>query len=437
MDKRSRFSREDELLLLLARGTLTPEIRGKALAYLEQELSWPLILRQALAHDVSPLLYRNLLTLGFLGVPVEARTALDRLYRINVARNLLLSRELARLLRAFSAAGIPVVPLKGVTLAEALYGDPALRICTDIDILVPRRMVPKAFNNLLTAGYAADCGEGFFADLLLRHDIEYALVRREKGFLYRLELHWGLLWGRRLDSAAVEDLWAEAQLRTVCGIEAYALSPEWELLFLAVHAARHRWQQLKWIVDLHEICLRGGIDWEKLGVKAKRLGWEELLQFSLSASFALFSTPIPTVYLRAAHPSWRPLFPASSSASDSWDESLFAIRLLRCRSDKLRYLARILLIPTLAERHLVRLPVFLELLYYPLRPLRLGCKWGWRWVRAASAFLRRLASAANTPATAVLLPLRWSAKAEPTHPPARSPAAARTPAAHTTAGRGH
>jgi hypothetical protein len=386
MDRRNRFSPEDELLLLLARGTLTPEVRGKALAYLEQGLSWPLILKQALAHDLSPLLYRNLLTLDFPGVPAEARTALDRVYRINIVRNLLLGRELTRLLQAFSAAEIPVVPLKGVTLAEALYGDPALRICTDIDILVPRQIVPKAFDLLLTAGYSADCGEGFIADLLLRHDIEYTFVRREKGFLYRLELHWGVLWGPRLDSAAIDDLWAEARPQAFSRVPAYALSREWELLFLAVHAARHRWQQLKWIVDIHEICLRGGIDWEKLGAKATRLGWEELLQLSLSASFTLFSTPIPNLYLRAAHPSWLPLFPAGPSSSDSWDGRLFAIRLLRRRSDKLRYLIRVLLVPTLAERYFLRLPSFLGFLYYPLRPLRLGCKWGWRVVCAVTVF---------------------------------------------------
>src|SRR5574337_200854 len=251
MNKRNPFSREDELLLLLARGRLTPEVQGKALACLQEELSWSVILQQAQAHEVFPLLYRNLLTPGCPGVPADTRATLDRLYKTNAIRNLLLARELARLLQALSAAGIPVVPLKGVALTESLYGDLGLRPCADIDILVPRQMAPKAFDLLLTSGYAAAFTERFFADLLLRHDIEYALVRRESGFPYNLELHWCLLWGPRLDAAAIEDLWAEARPHTFSGVPAYALSPEWELLFLAVHAVRHRWQQLKWIVDIH------------------------------------------------------------------------------------------------------------------------------------------------------------------------------------------
>src|SRR5574337_1314896 len=161
MNKRNPFSREDELLLLLARGRLTPEVQGKAMACLQGELSWSVILQQAQAHDVFPLLYRNLLTLDCRGVPAEVRATLDRRYKANAIRNLLLARELARLLQAFSAAGIPVVPLKGVTLAESLYGDPALRVCIDIDILVPRRMASNACDLPLTAGYAAEpCNSG-------------------------------------------------------------------------------------------------------------------------------------------------------------------------------------------------------------------------------------------------------------------------------------
>ncbi|MBI2883963.1 MAG: nucleotidyltransferase family protein [Candidatus Methylomirabilis oxyfera] len=381
---RNRFCREDELLLLLARGTLTPEVQGKALACLQEELSWSLILKQALLHGVFPLLYRNLLALGFPGVPTEVRATLDRLYKTNAARNLLLARELARVLQAFSAAGIPVVPLKGIALAQSLYGDQALRICSDIDILVPRRMAPKAFNLLLTAGYAAEFTGGLFADRsLLRQDIETALARREGEFFYHVELHWGILWRPWLDAAAIEDLWAEVRPQTFAGVPAYALSPEWELLFLAVHAPGHSWQ-LKWIVDIHEVCSRGRVDWERLWTKAKRLGWEEVLRFSLGASVALFSTPIPDAYVPAELPSWVTLFPARPSASNARADAFFLLHFLGQRSDKLRYLLRVLLVPTRADRLFLRLPSTLRFLYYPLRPLRLGCKWGWRLVRAVS-----------------------------------------------------
>src|SRR2546425_8291652 len=59
------FSPEDELLLLLARGRLGPEVEDRARSLLEHGLPWSDILRRAWEQDVFPLLYRNLRRLGF------------------------------------------------------------------------------------------------------------------------------------------------------------------------------------------------------------------------------------------------------------------------------------------------------------------------------------------------------------------------------------
>jgi hypothetical protein len=283
---------EDQLCLLVARGELTPHVQEQARALLATPLRWDVILERAVAHEVYPLLYRNFRRLAFPGVPTYVYTELEALYKINAFRNVQLAEELARVLTLLGGAGIPTIPLKGVTLAESLYGDPTLRVCADLDILVPRQAVAQAIGLLLTAGYESEFGERRFADPCSRGGIEYALVRWERGFLSLLEPHWGLLVGPRVDKAALEDLWAESHPQTFFGVPAYALSPEWEILFLVVHAARHSWQGLKWLVDIHEVCSRGGINWEKLGAKAKRLGWEDMLWLTLSASRTLFCTPI-------------------------------------------------------------------------------------------------------------------------------------------------
>ena len=358
-------------------------MQEQAVALLARPLRWDLILERATVHEVYPLLYRNLRRLGFPGVPTQACSALDGLSKINAFRNTLLAEELARVLELLRARGIPTIPLKGVTLAESLYGDPTLRVCADIDILVPRQMVAQAFHLLLAAGYRAEFTEHFFQELLLHsHNIEYALVREERGVCYLLEPHWGMLWGARLDRDATEDLWAEARPKAFFGVPAYTLSPEWELLFLAAHATRHQWQGLKWLVDIHEICSRREIDWEKARAKAKRLGWEEVLRLTLSACHALFDTLVPPHFsLKVPGPRVK-LFPSDPSP-DVWQSFVVRLRLLKRPSEKLCFLAHVLFVPTLAERRLYRLPSSLSFLYYPLRPLRLGCKWGWRLARAA------------------------------------------------------
>ena len=140
------MSPEDELCLLLARAQLFSRGAGTG----AQAAGEPVAMaagprtRQGV-FEVIPLLYAGLRTLGFPGVPDPVRSELAKLFRINGIRNELLDRELARILRLFADAGVPVMPLKGVALAESLYGDPALRVCSDINVLVPPAMLLRLF----------------------------------------------------------------------------------------------------------------------------------------------------------------------------------------------------------------------------------------------------------------------------------------------------
>jgi len=133
---RENMPPEDQLCLLLARGHLNPEKRTRTQQFLATPLQWALILERAYSHQVYPRLYRNLLELGFPGVPHEVQTELKSAYLANAFRNQLLAEELAHLLKVLGEAGIPVIPLKG-SLVQSLFGDPAARVCSDIDILVP------------------------------------------------------------------------------------------------------------------------------------------------------------------------------------------------------------------------------------------------------------------------------------------------------------
>jgi len=384
---RARVTPEDQLVLLLVRGTLPATMREQVLASLATPLRWDVILERATVHEVYPLLYRNLRRLGFPGVPAQVCADLEALYKINAFRNAHLAEELAQVLQLLADAGIPTVPLKGVTLAASLYGDRTLRVCADIDILVPRPMVAQALHLLRVRGYTADFTEQFFADLLLANAIECALLREDRGVRYVLELHWGLLWGKRWDSGAVEDLWTEARPHVCFGVPAYALSPEWEFLFLATHAARHQWQGLKWLVDLHEVCCQRQIDWEQVRQKAEPLGWEELVRLTLSTCHTLFATPLPVQFPWQGLPPWLRLFPYAP-APWSWRDTFFPLHLLKRPADRLRYVLNVLLVPTLVDRQFLRLPFPFLPLYYPLHPLRLGCKWGWRFILAGLQRLR-------------------------------------------------
>ncbi|HEX2276392.1 MAG TPA: nucleotidyltransferase family protein [Candidatus Tectomicrobia bacterium] len=375
------LSTEQRLLLLLARGRLTDSVRAQARSLLGQALSWPLLLQQARVYEVTPFLYHHLRQLGFPSVPDAAAAELEAAYRMNAIRNTLLVRELAAVMHRLGAAGVPVMPLKGVALAASLYGDPTLRVCADLDILVPRAEVGQAYQLLQVMGYDGASGEFMeesFQRRLLKTSIEYALTRRDRGFRYAAELHWGIFLGAPSERVALETLWAGACATSIFGVMAFQPSAEWTFLCLAVHAARHLWRGLKWLGDIHELCTWTVIDWAKVRCEAERVGWERVVELTLSACHTLYGTKIPPHFSFRPLPPWVHLFPADLLYAEPWRDVLAISRLFTSPPAQWRYLLRVLLVPTAAERRLIRLPSALGILYYPLRFSRVAIRHGWR-----------------------------------------------------------
>lgn len=368
------LTNEERLCLLLARGRLSQVVQDRALELLRARPRWERILELAAANGVLPLLEHSLRTLGFPGVPQDVQAELTRTRFMNALRSRLMVDELTRVLERFHTAGVPVVPLKGVALAAGVYGDPALRVSSDIDLLVPSDAVPRALDLVVSAGYEPIRPHDLrpaTLELLLSGNIECAFVPRDRKLTFPLELHWDVAWKWRADGAIARTLWEEAHPSTVLGAPAHILSPEGELLFLAVHAARHRWGLLKWLVDVHELCSSGAVDWQKVERKASRLGLDKVLRLTCGACVALFDTPIPSHALPKALPAWLRLFPSEPPALDVWKNALLSSRFLTRRRDKLRYLARVLFLPSLSDHRLLPLPAYARPILYAARPLRL------------------------------------------------------------------
>jgi hypothetical protein len=241
-------------------------------------------------------------------------------------------------------------------------------------VLVPRAAVGQAFRILEAMAYepvGADARVETDLDWLLRSNVAHHFVRTRAGVAWSVDLHWDLLWRWRADTLATDEVWGAAERTTWWGADGYRLSPEWELLYLAVHAAHHRWAQLKWLVDVHELCLARAIDWEKVGGLAARLGWGKALRLTLGICHALLDTPVPRELSSVPSPRFWSFPPAESAL---WGEALFAVRLLERPADKVAYLGRLLLMPTLADRRLLPSPSVFAPAAYGVRPLRLAAR---------------------------------------------------------------
>jgi hypothetical protein len=286
---------------------------------------------------------------------------------------------------------VRVIPLKGVTLAESLYGDPAFRVCWDIDILVPATEVLRARRLLLAQRYTSPFPEGFFLhhQFLTSADCPLLPEIQREAVSYLLEVHWTLMQHSSRDEEAMRELWSQARPQAWFGIQAYSLSPEWQFLYMAWHAACHKWQTLKWLADIHEICVSTSIDWQQVRDKAERFELDAVVGPTLAACSSLFGTPSPPGFSAAALPAGVQLFPASLAPSEAWKAPLFYPQLLKRPSEKLRWLAEMLFVARLADRRFLPLPPSVSFLYYVSRPLRLSCKWLWLGAQAAYRRLRR------------------------------------------------
>ncbi len=379
------LSREDELCLLLARGKLNPEERARVLQFLAIPLQWPLLLERAYSHQVYPLIYRNLLEFGFPGVPEAVQAELKGQYLANALRNQLLAEELARLLGLLDEAEIRVIPLKGVALAQSLYGDVAARVCVDIDILVPPANVDQAISLLLASGYRAEPNDPYLSKLAVRHGRHFSMVREGRGISFLLELHWILVQHSSKNDEAVRDLWAEVHPRMFLDAHGFSLSPEWEFLYLCIHAVDHEWRSLKWLIDIHEIVSASPIDWQKVAKKAEQFELNLPIRQTLAVSSGLLGTPLPSYYSPAELPEGVKLYPLDPPSEEAENALTFRhLRLLHRPWDKVGYFSSILFAPKSTDLEFLRLPPLLGFLYYLIRPLRLAGKWGRRVLGAGS-----------------------------------------------------
>ncbi len=271
-----------------------------------------------------------------------------------------------------------MIPLKGIALAESLYGDAALRTCADLDILVHPKYLAESLRLLRSCGYEARCGEPAFVHLLARYGKDCALMREDARPAYPLQVHCGLIWGGPVERRLLDEIWSDASSRPFHAAPAYAMSPEWEFLYLAVHAARHGLFPFKWLVDLD--WLSSGAPWIGKGARkgqAAGLGEGRPVLPCRLRSFA------GNTGSRALCARGNSRAGASSHASGPGPLEIPTGNTLRRAAathplPRLRFLAIRLFVPTPADCEFLRLPSSLFFLYYFLRPWRLaGAVAGW------------------------------------------------------------
>lgn len=112
---------------------------------------------EAIQAELGPALYYRLVEIGHLHVlPLDEQRALYEAFTDNARRNLVLEAELHRILEAFAARALTVMPLKGSisSFLQPLYPSPAVRVLSDLDLLIKPEDREAAFACLADLGYS-------------------------------------------------------------------------------------------------------------------------------------------------------------------------------------------------------------------------------------------------------------------------------------------
>jgi hypothetical protein len=261
---------------------------------------WEDLLRTSALHGVTPLLYHCLTTFhADVPIPAEVIRELRCCYLRNAGRNMHLYHELGKVLVRLRQAGIPVIALKGAHLAEAVYGNIALRPMNDVDLLVRTEDLAQVDKKLLELGYLPnDCNR-----LTAGDNYHFAYSLPNKGL--SVEVHWTFLPSNLPFGIDMDGQWKRSRRATLGRVEVSVLCPEDLLLHLCLHASKHLFDiWLKPFCDISATIRHYGeeIDWDQVLIRSGQAGIANAVYLTLELARELMGAPVPEKLLNAIKP---------------------------------------------------------------------------------------------------------------------------------------
>jgi hypothetical protein len=375
---------EAELFLGCARVAMDEERAGRIKTLAGKAIDWDYLLDIALQHGVTPLLYWHLNAICPDAVPAHMLAQLRNNFCGNAKHNLLLTGELLNLLDQFEKCGIRAISYKGPLLAKEIYGNLALRVFGDLDILVLKEDLVKTTELLVSRGYRPRYSytkEQEIAHLGSGHAYTF---ERDDGRIH-VDLHWRIAQSHFSFAVDPEDLWARSALLSFANKSVRKLSSEDLLLIVCIHGARHCWERLGWVGDVAEIlATHEEMNWEALVARSEKLRSRRVLLLGLTLAKELLGAALPKTIaeevktdqkLRTlAHQVFAHMFAHQTGLLKEVRRTYLYFQMRERFPHKIPYFTycvRRALTPNGRDRDLLRLPAILAPLYFIFRPLRL------------------------------------------------------------------
>jgi hypothetical protein len=206
--------------------------------------AWDELLNTSLRSGVAPLLYERIKRKSYVNqIPVYILDVLKQAYLINAAKNLIARKQLNEILYILEVNQIPVILLKGSTLAFTVYDNPACRTMSDLDIMVQESDIPKVLTSLGQAGYQMSKP----AWETPGHHLP-PLVK--PGIYLPVEVHWLLTNPNKTKNLPADAVWNTIETTFLNDRKFLSLSPTLLLFYMATHASYHH----RFINGIQAIC---------------------------------------------------------------------------------------------------------------------------------------------------------------------------------------
>ena len=236
-----------------------------------------------------------------LAAPAEVTAAMDRLALAARVRMTWLAHRLGKTVSALTAAGVPVMLLKGAGVGCTAYRSIAERQMGDLDLLVPADAAEAA----RAAALGCDWLPTDHEDRRAFYEGHYHLppLRDRQAPDLWLELHTGLLPAGNPFGLEPGAVWSGA--RPLPGSAAVVPSPVHQVLHLCTHFGwSHMMSQGAWQAfrDLQQIVAQDGFAWAGVVAEARRASATNVCYWTFALARAAGGVAVPRDVLADLRP---------------------------------------------------------------------------------------------------------------------------------------
>lgn len=247
---------EERFLRISIAQVLGVDKKNQLEALMRKDFDWSFLLVLSKKEWLTPLVYRALHTCDFLQLVTQSvRDEMQTVYYKTAVKNASILEKVKEIYAASNAAGITMIPVKGVFIVDQVYQDIGVRPMVDADIVVHRQDVIP-FIKLLSAF-------GFYPV----EDVAKTLAKKFSYSLtcspavgsadsFHIDVHWHFLSSRWLmalkgRNPSFADIWQRAEECTFEGdYSMLCLSPVDTCMYTAQHAYCHSFDRLLCCADL-------------------------------------------------------------------------------------------------------------------------------------------------------------------------------------------